>query len=137
MRVNLTAPFLMTQACLGLLRNATDSAVIFTGDECARHPKGYWGSYSVSKAGVENLGLMLAQELSNTAIRIHVLDPGPCRTAMRLRTHPGAPLASYPSPETVMPMYLYLMGPDGQPQSEVWKAQEWTHGTCDTRSRTG
>ena len=136
LRVNLTAPFLMTQACLGLLKQATDSAVIFTSDECAHRPKGYWGGYAVSKAGVENLGLMLAQELSNTAIRVHVLDPGSCRTAMRLRTHPGAPLAGYPCPETLIPMYLYLMGPDGRQQSGVWKAQEWIRWTSDARSRT-
>lgn len=136
LRVNLTAPFLMTQACLGLLKKATDSAVIFTSDKCARRPKGYWGGYAVSKAGVENLGLMLAQELSNTAIRVHVLDPGACRTAMRLRTHPGAPLASYPWPETLMPMYLYLMGPNGQQQSAVWKAQEWIRWTSDKRNKT-
>lgn len=136
LRVNLTAPFLMTQACLGLLKKATDSAVIFTSDECAHRPKGYWGGYAVSKAGVENLGLMLAQELGNTAIRVHVLDPGACRTAMRLRTHPGAPLASYPWPETLMPMYLYLMGPNGQQQSAVWQAQEWIRWTSDKRNKT-
>ena len=114
LQVNLTAPFLLTQACLPLLTEASDAAVIFTSDACAVHPKGYWGAYGVAKAGADNLALMWAAELSNTPVRVHVLDPGPARTEMRLRTHPGAPTASWPTPEALMPAYVGLMAATGR-----------------------
>ena len=129
LRVNLTAPFLLTQACLPLLTEAPDGVLVFTSDACATHPKGYWGAYGVAKAGADNLALMWAQELSNTNVRVHVLDPGPARTEMRLRTHPGAPLASWPPPEVLMPAYVCLMGPGGRDyRGRRVEAGEWVEG---------
>ena len=129
LRVNLTAPFLLIQACLPLLEAAPDGAVVFTSDACAVQPKGYWGAYAVAKAGADNLALMWAQELGNTAVRIHVLDPGPVRTEMRLRTHPGAPSASWPPPEALMPVYVGLMGPGGRAyRGRRVVAAQWKEG---------
>lgn len=126
LRTNLTAPFLLTQACLPLLRSAESSAVIFTSDACAVAPKGYWGAYGVSKAAVHNLALMWAQELSDTSVRINVLDPGPARTEMRSRTHPGAPLSSWPLPEALMPAYLLCMDPASpSPRGQLILADDW------------
>ncbi|MDA8389817.1 MAG: SDR family NAD(P)-dependent oxidoreductase [Gammaproteobacteria bacterium] len=119
MRANVTGPFVLTQACLPLLTEAADASVIFTGDECMTKPKGYWGAYGVSKAGVHNMALMLAQELSHTHVRVNVVDPGPARTAMRLRTHPGAPLSSWPLPEDLMGPYVALMRADSGQSGQV------------------
>ena len=135
LQVNLTAPFLLTQACLPLLTEAPDGVLVFTSDACAAHPKGYWGAYGVAKAGADNLALMWAQELSNTNIRVHILDPGPARTEMRLRTHPGAPSASWPPPEALMPAYVCLMGPGGRDYRGLRvEAREWMEGVCDRAS---
>lgn len=113
MRANVTAPFLLTQACLSLLKAAPDAALVFTSDECAVRPKAYWGAYGVSKAAADNLALMWAQELEQTTVRVHVVDPGAVRTAMRLRTHPGAPASACPPPEALMPAYLHVMSSGG------------------------
>ena len=134
LRVNITAPFLLTQACLPLLRAAKDSAVIFTSDECAVTPKGYWGAYGASKAAVNNLAFMWTAELSDASVRVNVLDPGPVRTEMRLRTHPGAPLSSWPLPEALMPAYVYFMGPDGaNHRGQLIQAQDWIDASVDDR----
>ncbi|WP_298138676.1 SDR family NAD(P)-dependent oxidoreductase [Acidiferrobacter sp.] len=126
LQVNLTAPFLLTQACLPLLTEAGDAAVIFTSDACAVQAKGYWGAYGAAKAGADNLALMWAAELSNTDVRVHVLDPGPARTEMRLRTHPGAPTGSWPTPEDLMPAYVGLMAATGRPyRGQRVHAGEW------------
>lgn len=114
MRANVTAPFLLTQACLPLLKAAPDAALVFTSDECAVRPKAYWGAYGVSKAAVDNLALTWAQELEQTTVRVHIVDPGAVRTAMRLRTHPGAPGSACPPAEALMPTYLHLMSPAGK-----------------------
>lgn len=137
LRTNVTAPFLLTQACLPLLRTAESSAVIFTSDACAVAPKGYWGAYGVSKAAIHNLALMWAQELSNTSVRINVLDPGPARTEMRSRTHPGAPLSSWPLPEVLMPAYILCMDPaHTAPRGELIQANDWIVKVAQDGSRT-
>ncbi|HUW99208.1 MAG TPA: YciK family oxidoreductase [Acidiferrobacter sp.] len=133
-RANVTAPFLLTQACLPLLKAAQDGVVVFTSDECAVTPKGYWGAYGASKAALNNMAFMWAQELDRTSVRVNVLDPGPVRTAMRLRTHPGAVLSSWPLPEALMSAYVYLMGPDGvSHRGQLIQAQDWIDEAIDDR----
>ena len=63
LQVNLTAPFILTQACLPLLRQADDASIIFTSDRVGRAGKAYWGGYGVSKFGIEGLMQIIAQEL--------------------------------------------------------------------------
>lgn len=114
-QTNLTAPFLLTQACLPLLRNAADASILFTSDEAGRTGRAYWGAYAVAKFGIEGLMQVLADELSvSTAIRVNSIDPGPVRTNMRMRVYPGRNPSDWPLPEQIMPAYLYLLGPESR-----------------------
>ncbi len=113
MQVNLNAPFLLTQACLPLMRKAADASILFTSDSVGRQGKAYWGAYGVSKFGLEGLMQILADETEgNSNIRVNSLDTGPVRTKMRMSVYPGEELASVKPPEALMPRYLWLMGPD-------------------------
>jgi NAD(P)-dependent dehydrogenase (short-subunit alcohol dehydrogenase family) len=115
LQTNLTAPFLLTQACLPLLRAAHDASILFTSDEAGRAGRAYWGAYAVAKFGIEGLMQVLADELStSSSIRVNSLDPGPVRTAMRIRVYPGLNPIHWPLPEQIMSMYLYLLGPDSR-----------------------
>lgn len=114
LQVNLTAPFILTQACLPLLRQAEDASIIFTSDTVGRTGKAYWGGYGVSKFGIEGLMQILAQELESSPIRVNSLNPGPVRTKLRALAYPGEDPASVPEPDSIMNLYLYLMGPDGK-----------------------
>jgi NAD(P)-dependent dehydrogenase (short-subunit alcohol dehydrogenase family) len=60
MQVNVTAPFLLTQACLPLLQNAGKGSIVFTLDAKDR---AYWGTYGVSKAALRSLMHVLAHAL--------------------------------------------------------------------------
>ncbi|MCU7846295.1 MAG: YciK family oxidoreductase [Candidatus Thiodiazotropha sp. (ex Monitilora ramsayi)] len=111
-QVNLTAPFILTQACLPLLRKADDASVIFTSDRIGRKGKAYWGAYAVSKSGIEGLMETLADELEESQIRVNSIAPGPTRTAMRAWAFPGEDPASLPVPDSRIKKYLYLAGPD-------------------------
>lgn len=112
-RVNLIAPFALTRACLPLLREAPDSAVVFTGDHHGHQPAAYWGGYAVAKAGLETLTRIWTEELEAAArVRVNTLIPGPVASPMRARTHPGLPAEAPPSIDEILPYYLYLMGPD-------------------------
>lgn len=115
MQVNLNAPFLLTRACLGLLMQAPDASIVFTSDQVGRRGRAYWGAYGVSKFGIEGMSQILAQELeTNTHVRVNTLDPGAVRTRLRTLAYPGENALANPAPETIMPVYLYLLGPDSR-----------------------
>jgi NAD(P)-dependent dehydrogenase (short-subunit alcohol dehydrogenase family) len=111
-QVNLTAPFILTQACLPLLRKSDDASIIFTSDDIGRKGKAYWGGYTVSKAGIEGLMETLADELERSQIRVNSVAPGPTRTALRTWAFPGEDPKTHPLPEERVSTYLYLAGPD-------------------------
>ena len=113
MQVNLNAPFMLTQACLPLLRKADDASILFTSDHVGRKAKAYWGAYAVSKFGIEGLMQILAQEtMDSTNIRVNSLAPGPTRTNLRTHAYPGEDPMTVKHPETLIPCYLWLMGAD-------------------------
>ena len=115
MQVNLTAPFLLTHACLPLLKKSADASVMFTSSRVAHHGRAYWGAYGVTKAGCDNLMQILADEVENhTNIRANSIDPGAVRTRIRRQAYPAEDASLLPVPEDVMPAYLYLMGPDSR-----------------------
>jgi NAD(P)-dependent dehydrogenase (short-subunit alcohol dehydrogenase family) len=114
-KVNLTAPFLLTQACLPLLRAAEDASIVFTSDRIGRTGKAYWGAFAAAKFGVEGLMQVLADETcENSHIRVNSLDPGILRTAMRASLYPGEDPAVHPEPERVSGAYVKLLGPQGR-----------------------
>jgi len=115
MRVNLIAPYALTRACLPWLKESPDASVIFTGETHGHAPAAYWGGFALSKAGLENLTRIWSQELENlTHVRINTVIPGPVRSPFRVKTHPAENLTALPSPEDLMPWYLWLMGSDSR-----------------------
>ena len=114
MQVNVNAPFFITQACLPLLLKANDASVIFTSDSVAHKAKAYWGAYAASKFAQEGLMQSLAEELEHTPVRVNSIDPGPTRTNMRKTIFPGEDINQIKPPETLIPLYLWLMGSDSK-----------------------
>jgi NAD(P)-dependent dehydrogenase (short-subunit alcohol dehydrogenase family) len=115
LRVNLSAPFLLTQACLPLLRAAPDASVVFTSDRVGRRGLAYWGAFAAAKFGIEGLMQTLAEELRDSSpIRVNSLDPGIVQTGLRTRLYPGEDPKRWPQAEAVVASYLYLLGPDGR-----------------------
>jgi NAD(P)-dependent dehydrogenase (short-subunit alcohol dehydrogenase family) len=115
LRINLTAPFLLTQACMPLLRAADDASVVFTSDRVGRKGLAYWGAYGAAAFGIEGLMQTLAEETRDSSnIRVNSLDPGAVRSAQRRQLYPGEDPNTLPTPDTVAPDYLWLLGPDSQ-----------------------
>lgn len=115
LRVNLAAPFALTQACLHLLRASPDASVILTAETHALRPAAYWGGFAVSKGGLLTLNTIQAQEWESLPnLRINVVVPGKVQSPSRARTHPGETAAARAAPESLMPLYLYLIGPDSR-----------------------
>ncbi|MDB6063290.1 MAG: YciK family oxidoreductase, partial [Verrucomicrobiaceae bacterium] len=113
LNVNLTANFMLTKALLPLLQRSSDASIVFTSSGVGRKGRAFWGAYAVSKFGVEGLAQVLADELdTTTGIRVNCINPGATNTAMRRVAYPAESPATNPSPEQIMPVYLYLIGPD-------------------------
>jgi NAD(P)-dependent dehydrogenase (short-subunit alcohol dehydrogenase family) len=113
LHVNLTAPFVLTRTLMPLLRESQDASVIFTSSGVGRRGRAFWGAYAVSKFAIEGLAQVLADETRDTTrIRVNCINPGGTRTQMRRSAFPAEDAAALPAPETLMPTYLYLMGPD-------------------------
>lgn len=109
LRINLTAPFLLTQACLPLLRASPSASILFTSDRVGRTGKAYWGAFAAAKFGVEGLAQVLAEELEQSGIRVACIDPGILRTGLRARLYPGEDPRGLPAPESAVPTYLELL----------------------------
>ncbi|HDZ39826.1 MAG TPA: YciK family oxidoreductase [Marinobacter sp.] len=116
MHVNATAPFLLSRAMIPLLRKSDAASVIFTSSGVGRRAKAYWGAYAVSKFAVEGLSQLLADELDDERnnVRVNCLNPGATRTSMRAHAYPAENPQKNPTPEELMPVYLYLMGSDSK-----------------------
>ena len=127
LQVNLNACFLLTRACLPLLDRAPDPVIAFFGDEQARRGNAYWGAYSVSKVAVEALSRILADEFEcNSNTRVHCLDPGPMRTALRALAYPSESLDCASPAADRAPALVFLFGP---------RSRSLGSGTFDLRPR--
>ncbi|MEE1922812.1 YciK family oxidoreductase [Pseudomonas sp. 148P] len=113
MHINVNAMFMLTQTLLPLLKLSEDASVVFTSSSVGRKGRAYWGAYGVSKFATEGLMQTLADELEDVApVRANSVNPGATRTSMRAQAYPAENPQDNPLPEAIMPVYLYLMGPD-------------------------
>jgi NAD(P)-dependent dehydrogenase (short-subunit alcohol dehydrogenase family) len=94
-----------------LLRRSDAGRVIFVSSGAASAPRAYWGPYAVSKAGLEALVKVYANEVANTNVRANIVNPGPTRTGMRARAFPGENPASLKTPEDIAPSFVHLAEP--------------------------
>lgn len=114
MMVNVKAQLLMTQALLPLLHQSDDARIVFTSSTVGQKGRAFWGSYAISKFATEGMMQVLADELSNSKIRVNAINPGATRTAMRASAYPAEDVQRLATPEDIMPVYLYLMAPEGK-----------------------
>lgn len=126
MHVNVTAAFLLTKRLMPALNQSEDASVIFTSSGVGRKGRAYWGAYAVSKFATEGMMEVMADEVSDSSIRVNSLNPGGTRTKMRAAAYPAEDPMDLPLPEAHMPLYLYLMGPDSQGvNGQRFEAASW------------
>jgi NAD(P)-dependent dehydrogenase (short-subunit alcohol dehydrogenase family) len=105
LHVNLTAAFLLTKACLPLLKQRAGSQLIFTTDSHTH--KAYWGAYGISKAAIEAYAAQLGDELEAQAkVRVHCLDPGSVKTELFARAFPAIDPSELPEADSIASQYL-------------------------------
>lgn len=111
MQINVKAQFLMTQALLPVLKKSEAGRVIYTSSTVGHSGRTFWGSYAISKFATEGMMQILADELSDTPIRVNAINPGATQTRMRAKAYPGEDANTLKTPLDIMPLYLHLMDP--------------------------
>ena len=89
MSVNLTACWRLTRSMDPLLRASDSGRAIYVTSTVGQQPRAFWGSYAVSKAALDMMAKVYAEETQKTNIRVNILNPGPTRTGMRASAMPG------------------------------------------------
>ena len=115
MQVNVNGAFLLTRACLPLLRGATDGSAVFTSSDVGVKGRAYWGAYAASKFA--NVGMMqvLADEMRDgEQTRVNCINPGAVATRLRAAAFPAEDRAQLASAQSVTPAYIYLMSADSR-----------------------
>jgi NAD(P)-dependent dehydrogenase (short-subunit alcohol dehydrogenase family) len=113
MHVNVNAPFALTQACLPLLTQASDSAVVFVLDDPELLQRAHWGGYGASKAALERFVSILHEETDSGPLRTHAMLPGPMRTALRQLAYFGEDILQRPLPDAAAAAAVYLLSAQG------------------------
>ena len=89
MAVNVTANFQLIRCMEPLLKVSDAGRAVFVTSGAANKANAYLGPYAASKAAMETLARVWAQETASTAIRVNLFNPGPIRTRMRATVFPG------------------------------------------------
>jgi NAD(P)-dependent dehydrogenase (short-subunit alcohol dehydrogenase family) len=85
--VNLSGPFICTQACAPHMLRAGGGSVVNIGSISGLRASTLRVAYGTSKAGLAHLTKQQAAELGNLGIRVNAVAPGPVDTAMAKQVH--------------------------------------------------
>jgi NAD(P)-dependent dehydrogenase (short-subunit alcohol dehydrogenase family) len=95
MDVNLSGPFICTQACAPVMLANGGGAVVNIASISGLRASMLRVAYGTSKAGVIHLTKQQAAELGNIGIRVNAIAPGPVDTAMAKAVHTADIRADY------------------------------------------
>jgi 3-oxoacyl-[acyl-carrier protein] reductase len=79
LETNLRGPILVSQRCIGALRE-TKGAIVNISSSLATLPQPTQGVYAASKGGLEAFSRVLALELAGSGVRVNVVSPAIIRT---------------------------------------------------------
>jgi NAD(P)-dependent dehydrogenase (short-subunit alcohol dehydrogenase family) len=125
MAVNLTANYRLIRSMDPLLRRSDAGRAIFLSSGVASNPRAFWSAYAVSKAGLEAMARIYADETTHTPVRVAVVNPGPMRTRMRAQAFPGEDPNTLPDPAEIVPLILEMARADAEPPAEVVHFKDW------------
>ena len=87
MQVNVNAPWLLSCACLPLLKKAGNGRLFFLLDDLDTVTDAYWGAYGTGKAALTGMVRQFDAALSHTTVGVRGIIPGAMRTGLRARVY--------------------------------------------------
>jgi len=112
MAVNVSANFQLIRCMEPLLKKSDAGRAVFITSAAASKASAYLGPYAASKAALETLVRVWAQETANTPIRVNLFNPGPIRTRMRATVFPGEDPLTLDTPDQAAAFIVPMCAPD-------------------------
>lgn len=120
--INVTANWRLIRTLDPLLRRSESGRVIFVTSGVARSARAYWAPYSVSKAALEALAKTYANETTDSAIKVNLIDPGATATRLRAEAYPGEDQTTLRTPEEVAERFVAFAMPDWMETGQIVEA---------------
>ncbi len=120
MSVNVSANFQLIRCMEPLLRKSDAGRAVFLTSAAAANASAYLGPYAASKAALETLARVWANETASTPIRINLFNPGPIRTRMRASVFPGEDPLMLDTPEQVAEFIVPLCLPSWNESGKLY-----------------
>ena len=107
-------PFLMTKRVLSGMLQRNEGCIINVTSSAGHIGYAGWGAYAVSKFALEGLTYTWAEELAESGVRLHLVDPGEMDTEMHALAVPNCDY-ELADPRDVARVFLYLASDAGKP----------------------
>lgn len=109
--VNVTANFQLIRCMEPLLQKSDAGRAVFITSGIAHKVFAYMGPYAASKAALDALVRVWANETATTPIRVNLFSPGPIRTRMRATVMPGEDPMILDTPEQAAEFIVPMCAP--------------------------
>jgi NAD(P)-dependent dehydrogenase (short-subunit alcohol dehydrogenase family) len=107
LQVNAVGMFLVTRRVIASMLQHNQGSIINLTSEAGNVGYAGWGAYGISKFAVEGLTQIWADEVSETGVRVNMVDPGEMNTSMHALAIPDCDY-ELAEPEDVVDVFLYL-----------------------------
>jgi NAD(P)-dependent dehydrogenase (short-subunit alcohol dehydrogenase family) len=97
--INVFANLSLIRTMEGLLQKSDAGRAVFVTSAAGWRSLAYRGPYAVTKAALDSLVRVYADETKSTPVRVNLFNPGPIRTRMRATVMPGEDPMSLDTPE--------------------------------------
>jgi NAD(P)-dependent dehydrogenase (short-subunit alcohol dehydrogenase family) len=112
MAINVTANFQLIRCMEPLLKQSDAGRAVFITSGAASKALAYMGPYAASKAALDTLVRVWANETASTNLRLNLFSPGPIRTRMRAQVFPGEDPMTLDTPDQAAEFIVPMCSPD-------------------------
>ncbi|PLS15363.1 3-oxoacyl-ACP reductase [Bacillus sp. M6-12] len=125
LRINAVSPFLVTRRVIAGMLQRNSGSIINVTSEAGNTGYAGWGAYGISKFAVEGLTETWADEVSETNVRVNMVDPGEMDTEMHRLAVPDCDY-ELANPEDVVDVFLFLASEESSAiNGKRFEAQEF------------
>ena len=107
--INLLSNHRLIRSMDALLKKSTFSKALFLSSSMASTPKSFWGAYAISKAALNHMVKIWANENKNNNLSVIIVNPGKTRTKIRAKAMPGENEQVLQTPEEVAKKLVNLI----------------------------
>ena len=122
-QVNLHANWRLLHALDPLLRRSEAARVIFVTSRITTSFRPYWAPYAASKAALEALAKVYANEMKQSRVKVNLIDPPATATRMRAEAYPGEAPETLPKPDAITETFVRLAEPSCLTSGERFEAE--------------